>query len=78
MGELRGLSRWRSRYQVIGLDETLIDNATEMVGMLIIQVEWFMRLLSSVVQQVGLIEDFLFNVFSSHKVIYCMFTIPDI
>ena len=52
MGELRGLSRWRARYQSIGLDETLIDNAAEKVGMIIVQVEWFMRLLSSVVLQV--------------------------
>ncbi|KAH7545917.1 hypothetical protein FEM48_Zijuj01G0145100 [Ziziphus jujuba var. spinosa] len=51
MGELRGLSRWRTRYQGIGLDETLISNATENAGMIIVQVEWFMRLLSSVVQQ---------------------------
>ncbi|KAF3451562.1 hypothetical protein FNV43_RR07657 [Rhamnella rubrinervis] len=51
MGELRGLSRWRTRYQGIGLDESLISNATEKAGMIIVQVEWFMRLLSSVVQQ---------------------------
>lgn len=57
MGELRGLSRWRARYQGIGLDENLINNATENAGMIIVQVEWFMRLLSSVVQQVCLLED---------------------
>ncbi|XP_062087338.1 anaphase-promoting complex subunit 4 [Humulus lupulus] len=51
IGELRGLSRWRARYQSIGLDETLISNAADKVGMIIVQVEWFMRLLSSVVQQ---------------------------
>ncbi|PON50410.1 Anaphase-promoting complex subunit [Trema orientale] len=51
IGELRGLSRWRIRYQSIGLDETLISTAAEKVGMIIVQVEWFMRLLSSVVQQ---------------------------
>ncbi|GMN50906.1 hypothetical protein TIFTF001_020066 [Ficus carica] len=51
MGELRGLSRWRARYSSIGLDETLISNAAEKVGMIIVQVEWFMRLLSSVVLQ---------------------------
>ncbi|EXB51820.1 Anaphase-promoting complex subunit 4 [Morus notabilis] len=51
MGELRGLSRWRARYQSIGLDETLISNAAEKVGMIIVQVEWFMTLLSSVVLQ---------------------------
>ncbi|KAJ7946905.1 Anaphase-promoting complex subunit 4 [Quillaja saponaria] len=51
MGELRGLSRWRARYQSIGLDETLINNATEKAGMLIVQVQRFMGVLSSVVQQ---------------------------
>ncbi|EOY28410.1 Transducin/WD40 repeat-like superfamily protein isoform 4 [Theobroma cacao] len=51
MGELRGLSRWRTRFRGIGLDETLINNATEKSGMLIVQVERFMRVLSSVVQQ---------------------------
>lgn len=51
LGELRGLSKWRSRYQGVGLDETLIDNATEKAGMLLIQVERFMRVLSASVQQ---------------------------
>ncbi|KAE8732491.1 Anaphase-promoting complex subunit 4 [Hibiscus syriacus] len=52
MGELRGLSRWRTRFQGIGLDETLINNATEKSGILLSQLERFMRVLSSVVQQV--------------------------
>lgn len=52
MGELRGLSKWRARYQGIGLDETLLNNATEKAGLLLIQVERFMRVLSSAVQQV--------------------------
>ncbi|TQD77321.1 hypothetical protein C1H46_037144 [Malus baccata] len=51
MGELRGLSRWRARYQGIGLDETLINNATEKAGMILLQVEQFIRVLSTVVQQ---------------------------
>ncbi|KAJ0798437.1 putative transcription factor WD40-like family [Helianthus annuus] len=51
IGELRGLSKWRSRYQGIGLDETLISHATEKSGMLLIQVQRFMRVLSSSVQQ---------------------------
>ncbi|XP_039164502.1 anaphase-promoting complex subunit 4-like [Eucalyptus grandis] len=51
MGELRGLSRWRSCYLGIGLDETLVDNAVEKAGMLLVQVERFIRVLSSVVQQ---------------------------
>lgn len=54
MGELRGLSRWRQRYHSIGLDESLLNNATEKAGMLLVQVERFMKILSSVVQQVCL------------------------
>jgi anaphase-promoting complex subunit 4 len=52
MGELRGLSRWRARYHGIGLDEMLINNATEKSGMILVQIERFMRVLSSVEQQV--------------------------
>ncbi|KAG6420642.1 hypothetical protein SASPL_117177 [Salvia splendens] len=51
MGELRGLSKWRARFQGIGLEERLIDNATERAGMLLVQIERFIRILSSVVQQ---------------------------
>ncbi|WOG85226.1 hypothetical protein DCAR_0104414 [Daucus carota subsp. sativus] len=51
MGELRGLSKWRARYQSIGLDTTLFDKATEKAGTLLIQVERFMSVLSSAVQQ---------------------------
>ncbi|KAL3615053.1 Anaphase-promoting complex subunit 4 [Castilleja foliolosa] len=51
MGELRGLSKWRARFLGIGLDENLIDNATEKAGMLLVQIERFTRILSSVVQQ---------------------------
>lgn len=52
MGELRGLSRWRARYQGIGLDEKLINDATEKSGMLLVQIERFIRVISSVEQQV--------------------------
>lgn len=65
MGELRGLSRWRARYQGVGLDETLINDATEKAGMLLVQVERFMRVLSSVVQQVCLSEDPCFSIFGN-------------
>ncbi|KAM7530711.1 hypothetical protein LguiB_034121 [Lonicera macranthoides] len=51
MGELRGLSRWRARYRGIGLDEKLIDKAAEKAGIFLIQVERFMKVLSSAVQQ---------------------------
>lgn len=51
MGELRGLSRWRARYHGIGLDEMLINNATEKCGMILVQIERFMRVLSTVEQQ---------------------------
>ncbi|KAL9236721.1 hypothetical protein vseg_011357 [Gypsophila vaccaria] len=51
MGELRGLSRWRARYGCIGLDEKLMDNATEKAGMFIMQLVRFLQILSPVVQQ---------------------------
>ncbi|XP_057963074.1 anaphase-promoting complex subunit 4 [Malania oleifera] len=51
VGELRGFSKWRARYEDIGLDETLINNATEKAGILLVHVVRFMMVLSSVVQQ---------------------------
>ncbi|XP_043711460.1 anaphase-promoting complex subunit 4 isoform X2 [Telopea speciosissima] len=51
IGELRGLSRWRARYQGVGLDENMIDSATEKAGMLLVQVERFMRVLATVLYQ---------------------------
>ncbi|XP_022142094.1 anaphase-promoting complex subunit 4 [Momordica charantia] len=51
MGELLGLSRWRARFQGVGLDEELINNAMEKAGMLLVQVDRFMRVLSTVLQQ---------------------------
>lgn len=60
MGELRGLSRWRARYGGIGLDEKLIDNATERVGMLLVQVVRFVQILSSASQQVCLLNVLFF------------------
>ncbi|KAL8107889.1 anaphase-promoting complex subunit 4 [Apium graveolens] len=51
MGELRGLSKWRARYQIIGLDTILFDKATEKTGTFLVQVERFMSVLSSAVQQ---------------------------
>ncbi|XP_031125914.1 anaphase-promoting complex subunit 4 isoform X1 [Ipomoea triloba] len=51
IGELQALSKWRARYQGIGLDEKLMGNATENAGMFLIQVERFTRVLCTVVQQ---------------------------
>uniref|UniRef100_A0A0D9VLX5 Anaphase-promoting complex subunit 4 n=1 Tax=Leersia perrieri TaxID=77586 RepID=A0A0D9VLX5_9ORYZ len=48
LAELRGLSRWRSRFQNIGLDEKLIDSVTENIGMLVVQVERFSRVAAAV------------------------------
>ncbi|PON53088.1 Anaphase-promoting complex subunit, partial [Parasponia andersonii] len=45
------IKRWRACYQSIGLDETLISTTTTKIRKIIVQVEWFMRLLSFVVQQ---------------------------
>lgn len=52
MGELLALSRWRARFQGVGLDEKLMNNAMEKAGMLLVQVDRFMRVLSTVLQQV--------------------------
>ncbi|PKA49460.1 Anaphase-promoting complex subunit 4 [Apostasia shenzhenica] len=49
VGELKGLSRWHARFQNIGLDESLVDNATERAGMLLVQVERFARVLAVVI-----------------------------
>ncbi|CAL9769384.1 unnamed protein product [Musa acuminata subsp. burmannicoides] len=51
IAELRGLSRWRARYHIIGLDEKLIDSATEKAGMLLVHVERFLRILAIVLYQ---------------------------
>ncbi|KAG7033900.1 Anaphase-promoting complex subunit 4, partial [Cucurbita argyrosperma subsp. argyrosperma] len=51
LGELLGLSRWRARFQSVGLDEKLMYDATEKAGTLLVQVERFMRVLSTVLQQ---------------------------
>ncbi|XP_022949706.1 anaphase-promoting complex subunit 4 [Cucurbita moschata] len=53
MGELLGLSRWRARFQSVGLDEKLMYDATEKAGTLLVQVERFMRVLSTVLQQIS-------------------------
>lgn len=73
MGELRGLSRWRARYQGIGLDETLINNATEKAGMILVQVERFIRVVSSVVQQVSFDLESLLLVLLTIKQFFCLF-----
>jgi len=48
LAELRGLARWRSRFQIIGLDEKLMDGVTESIGMLVVQVERFSRVAATV------------------------------
>ncbi|XP_044953837.1 anaphase-promoting complex subunit 4 isoform X2 [Hordeum vulgare subsp. vulgare] len=48
LAELRGLARWRSRFQNIGLDEKLMDGVTERAGMLVVQVERFSRVAATV------------------------------
>lgn len=68
MGELRGLSRWRARFRGIGLDEKLIDKAAEKAGIFLVQVERFMKVLSSAVQQVCFyLLYFVFSPFSELK-----------
>lgn len=53
--ELRGLARWRSRFQIIGLDEKLMDGVTESIGMLVVQVERFSRVAATVLYLVQFI-----------------------
>ncbi|KAF2947310.1 hypothetical protein DAI22_02g360200 [Oryza sativa Japonica Group] len=48
LAELRGLARWRSRFQNVGLDEKLIYGVTEKIGMLVVQVERFSRVAATV------------------------------
>jgi hypothetical protein len=50
VAELRGLARWRSRFQNIGLDEKLTVGVTERVGMLVVQVERFSRVAATVLK----------------------------
>ena len=50
-GELSGLSRWRSRYHSVGLDEKAINSATEKASLLLVQVERFMRVLTIVTHE---------------------------
>ncbi|KAG6517993.1 hypothetical protein ZIOFF_021393 [Zingiber officinale] len=66
IAELRGLSRWRARYRVIGLDEKLIDNATKKAGMLLVQVERFSRILVIVLH---LLQNFFNWVLRSIKIL---------
>ena len=52
IGELRGLSRWRARMRRIGLHDTLMENAMENAGMLLVQVERLLRTLADTNGQV--------------------------
>eukprot|EP00249_Psilotum_nudum_P016685 c25944_g1_i2 orf=60-2372(+) len=51
VAELRGLSRWRGRFHCIGLDERLMDQVMEESGMVLVQVERFLRIVSDAVGQ---------------------------
>lgn len=51
VGELKGLSRWHLRLQSIGLDENLVDQAMEDAGMLVVQIERLLRILSETIYQ---------------------------
>ncbi|EFJ30527.1 hypothetical protein SELMODRAFT_89017, partial [Selaginella moellendorffii] len=52
IGELLGLSRWRSQLQSIGLDEVLVNSVMENAGMLMVQVERFLHVVSDTVGQI--------------------------
>ncbi|XP_020189131.1 anaphase-promoting complex subunit 4 isoform X2 [Aegilops tauschii subsp. strangulata] len=66
LAELRGLARWRSRFQNIGLDEKLMDGVTERVGMLVVQVERFSRVAATVLY---LFQNFLSWVLKCVKIL---------
>lgn len=51
VGELRGISRWRARLQSIGLNEKLVDQAMEDAGMVLVQVEHLLRIVSDTAGQ---------------------------
>ncbi|ONK69635.1 uncharacterized protein A4U43_C05F25140 [Asparagus officinalis] len=51
IGELRGLSRWRTQYDTVGLNEKLINDATEHAGIFMVQVERFLRVLAIMMYQ---------------------------
>jgi anaphase-promoting complex subunit 4 len=54
IGELRGLSRWRARLRRVGLHESLMERAMEDSGMLLVQVERLLRIVSETTGQVFL------------------------
>lgn len=61
LAELRGLARWRSRFEIIGLDENLIDGVTESIGMLVVQVERFSRVEATALYLVPFISICIFQ-----------------
>ncbi|BBN15342.1 anaphase-promoting complex subunit 4 [Marchantia polymorpha subsp. ruderalis] len=46
LGELRGLARWHARLACVGLEESLMDRALEHAGMLLVQLERLLRIVS--------------------------------
>ncbi|CAM6129711.1 unnamed protein product [Calypogeia fissa] len=46
LGELRGLSRWKARLGCVGLEEALLDGALEHAGMLLVQLERLLHIIS--------------------------------
>jgi anaphase-promoting complex subunit 4 len=46
LGELRGLSRWKARLSCVGLEEALLDKALEHAGMLLVQLERLLHIIS--------------------------------
>jgi hypothetical protein len=75
LAELRGLARWRSRFQNIGLDEKLIDGVTERVGMLVVQVERFSRVAATVVYLVHFPLSYIFVIIFPHLKMAILLTV---
>ncbi|GLJ27077.1 hypothetical protein SUGI_0530760 [Cryptomeria japonica] len=50
IGELKGFSEWGARFQSIGLEENMVHQAMEDSGMLVVQIERLLRVLSETVK----------------------------
>ncbi|KAH9305044.1 hypothetical protein KI387_009448, partial [Taxus chinensis] len=50
VGELKGFSEWHSHFQSIGLEENMVDKVMEDSGMLVVQIERLLRVLSETVK----------------------------
>jgi anaphase-promoting complex subunit 4 len=78
LAELRGLARWRSRFQNVGLDEKLIYGVTEKIGMLVVQVERFSRVAATVLYLVPFFSACFLAMFSILNLCFNLGLLPEI